>query len=202
HPAVLSGDTGALVIGVAMYLYLSEVTEFVQVPRSAGFGFSASVVVAGLTLVPLSVLSLLASRALPWLTRTVGERAVLPLGSLVVAASSVFFALFHGELWTAFVAMGVMGAGVGLTFAAIPGLIVGAIPANETGSAMGFYQVIRYVGFSFGSALTAAILAGHTPAGSPRPTEAGFNMVLWIAAGFSALAAVVTWVLPGLQDTA
>jgi len=199
HPAVLSADSCALVVGVAMYMYLSEVTEFVQVPRSTGYGFSASVVVAGLTLVPFSVLSLLASRALPWLTRTVGQRGVLPVGSLVVAASGVFFGLCHGSLWTAFVMTGLMGAGLGLTFAAIPTLIVGAIPAAETGSATGFYQVIRYVGFSFGSALTAAVLAGHTPAGSAQPTEPGFTLVVWIGAGLSAVAAVVTWVLPGLH---
>ena len=39
---------------------------------------------------------------------------------------------------------------MGFTFAAIPGLIVRAVPSEETGSAMGFYQVVRYVGFSIG----------------------------------------------------
>ena len=61
HPAVLAGDGCALVLGVAMYMNLSAVTEFVQLPRSGGFGFSASVVVAGLTLIPLSVCMLTAS---------------------------------------------------------------------------------------------------------------------------------------------
>jgi hypothetical protein len=64
--------------------------------------------------------------------------------------------------------MGLLGVGLGTTFAAIPGLIVQAVPATETGSAMGFYQVVRYVGFSAGSALTASAVAAHdTPQGAP-----------------------------------
>jgi len=58
--------------------------------------------------------------------------------------------------------MGVLGVGLGATYAAIPGLIVQSVPANETGSAMGFYQVVRYAGFSLGSAATASVLASHT----------------------------------------
>ena len=46
---------------------------------------------------------------------------------------------------------------------------------------MGFYQVVRYIGFSLGSALAASILAGHTPAGQHLPTESGYTLVIWIA---------------------
>ena len=95
HPAVLTGNGCAIVLGLAMYMYLSGVTEFVQTPSANGFGFSASVVQAGLCLVPLSILSLAASRALPWVTRLVGPRALLPVGSLATALAGAFFALFH-----------------------------------------------------------------------------------------------------------
>ena len=43
----------------------------------------------------------------------------------------------------------VAGLGVGCTFAALPGLIVAAVPPAETGSAMSFSQVLRYVGYSW-----------------------------------------------------
>ena len=196
NPAVLTGNGCAIVLGIAMYTYLSGVTEFVQTPSEAGYGFSASVVVAGLCLVPLSIFSLLASRALPWLTALVGPRAVLPLGSLVVALAGAFFAVFHTSLWQAFVMMAIVGIGLGSTYAAIPGLIVGAVPESETGSAMGFYQVVRYIGFSLGSALTASILASHTPAGQHLPTESGFTLALWIAVGICVAAAALAAILP------
>ena len=158
-------------------------------------------VVAGLCLVPFSLTSLLASRALPWFSGLFGQRALLPFGSLIVALSGAFFALAHGALWQAFVMMGVLGAGLGATFAAIPGLIVRAVPEHETGSAMGFYQVVRYVGFSLGSALAAAPLASETPAGEPLPTEQGFELVLWTGAAVCVMAAALAWALPARSST-
>ena len=194
HPSVLTGDVCAMVLGVAMYMVLSGVTEFVQTPRSDGFGFAASTVVAGVVLIPMSVFMLTGSRALPALVGRIGVRAVLTVGCLVVALGCGYFAVFHDALWQAFVLMGVLGAGLGITFAAIPGLIVQAVPAHETGSAMGFYQVVRYVGFSLGSALTATVLAAHVSGG--HPTVGGYTAVLWIATAICVLAAALAWFLP------
>ncbi|KPI08880.1 major facilitator superfamily MFS_1 [Actinobacteria bacterium OK074] len=200
HPSVLSADACALVLGVAMYMVLSGVTEFVQSPRSGGFGFSASAVVAGLVLIPLSFFMLSSSRALPTLVTRAGIRAVLTLGCLIAALGCAFFAVFHGALWQAFVMTGVLGVGLGTTFAAIPGLIVQAVPARETGSAMGFYQVVRFTGFSLGSALAATVLAAHVGGdggdGNGRPTVGGYTLVLWISAGICVVAAAVAWFLP------
>jgi MFS family permease len=200
HPAVLAGDACAIVLGVAMYMNLSAVTEFVQLPRSGGFGFSASVVVAGLILIPLSAFMLLSSRALPRLTKLLGVRVLLTFGCLVVAAASAFFALFHGSLWESFVMMGLLGVGLGTTYAAIPGLIVQSVPQHETGSAMGFYQVVRYVGFSLGSALAAAILASHSTRSTGQPTLDGYTMVASVAAVICIVAAVLAWVLPAREE--
>lgn len=195
HSAVLTGNVCALVLGIAMYMDLSSVTEFVQLPRSAGFGFSASAVLGGLILVPLSLVMLVSARILPTLVRHLGIRGVLALGCLVVVLGSGFFALFHGSFWEAFVMMGILGAGLGTTFAAIPGMIVQSVPAQETGSAMGFYQVVRNIGFSLGSALTASILAGHTSPATGRPTVGGYTTALWIACGVCVVAAALAWIL-------
>jgi MFS family permease len=93
--------------------------------------------------------------------------------------------------------LGIIGIGIGGTSAVIPGIIIRSIPESETGSAMGFYQVVRYLGFSLGSALTASILASRTPSGERLPVESGYTIVLAIAAGVSVVAAVLAWALPG-----
>jgi predicted MFS family arabinose efflux permease len=196
HPAVLTGNASATVLGVAMYTYLSCVTEFVQTPKASGYGFSASVVEAGLCLVPLSITSLVASRLLPRMAALVGARAVLPAGCLIVAGSGAFIALFHAAIWEAFLMMAIVGVGLGATFAAIPGLLVRSVPERETGSVMGFYQVVRYVGFSLGSALTAAILASHTERGGALPSEGGYTLALWVGVAICIAAAAVAWLLP------
>jgi MFS family permease len=196
-PAVLAADVCATVLGIAMYMYLSGVSEFVQAPSALGYGFGASVVVAGLCLVPFSVVGLAGARMLPFSTRLVGPRNLLPVGCLVVAAGGLVFAVFHDHLWGAFAMMGVLGLGYGLTYAAIPGIIVRAVPESETGSATGFYQVVRYIGFSVGSALAASVLASETPAGSRLPRLAGYTTVTWIGIAICVAAAVLAWILPG-----
>jgi MFS family permease len=97
------------------------------------------------------------------------------------------------------VTMALVGVGFGLTFAAIPGLIAQSVPDHETGSAMGLYQVIRYVGFSIGSALAASILAGNIARGSTQVTERGYVAALWVGTAICALSACASWLLSRTQ---
>jgi MFS family permease len=198
HRAVLGADVAALLLGVALYMFLTVITEFVQTPSAEGFGFGASTLVAGLCLVPFSVFSLVGTRLMAIVVRRSGTRAALGTGGLAITAAGVFFALVHTALWQACVMMGLLGIGFGFTFAAIPGLITGSVPGGEVGSAMGFYQVVRSIGFSAGSALVASILAGHEVAGSAFPAEAGYTTALWVGAVASLVAAIVAVILaPG-----
>ena len=197
--SVLMADVSGFLMCVSMYLVVPIVVEFIQVPPSTGFGFGSSVIVSGLVLVPLSVGTFLASRLLVPYERRFGVRSMIPLGALVFAASSTYFALDHGSLWQAFVTMGIVGLGIGFTFAAMPGFIVRAVPAAETGSATGFYQVLRNIGLSVGSAFGAAVLLGYTKPGATFPDVNGFRVALIISAGLGLLTAVLAFVLPGKQ---
>ena len=58
HRAVLGADVAAILLGIALYMFLTVVTEFVQTPCAEGFGFGATTLVAGLCLVPFSITSL------------------------------------------------------------------------------------------------------------------------------------------------
>jgi MFS family permease len=163
--SVLTADTSAFLIAVAMYLFLPIIVEFVQIPVASGYGFGASILTSGLVFVPLSFGSFVASRCLTAYTNRFGVRSMIPFGSVVFAVSTLFFALEHGALWEAFVAAGIAGIGIGFTFAAMPGFMIQAVPASETGSAMGLYQVLRRIGLSLGSALAAAVLISSTKSG-------------------------------------
>jgi MFS family permease len=197
HRMVLTADLAGLLMSVAMYLYLPIIVEFIQVPRSEGYGFGVSVVVAGCSLIPLSVGTYLSSRLAVVYEQRFGRRSVIPFGAVLFAVSIVWFALEHGTLWEAFVSTGVAGVGVGFTFAAMPGYIVRAVPAHETGSAMGFYQILRSIGLAIGSAVSAVVLAAYTPAGSLLPSVGGFRTALLLGAALCLATAVLSWVLPG-----
>jgi MFS family permease len=189
-----TAHTAALLVGLANYLLLSSVTLLAQDPEPSGFG--VSVVVSGLVLTPFSLAGVVAGRLARVLAERVSPRAVLPTGALVQAAALLLFALSRSQLWLLFVVMAVAGLGVACCFAALPGLVVAAVPASETGSAMSVNQVLRYVGFSTGSALTATLLEAATPAGAAAPAAWGYTVVALVGCAVAVVTAVVTWVLP------
>jgi MFS family permease len=191
HRVVLAANVVGGVLGVAMYIGIALMTQFAQVSDD-GFGLGRSVFIAGVTLVPFSAASFVASRFLPALQRRLGQRAVLAVGCLVVGAGMAFFAATADALWQSLVSMGIVGLGLGLTFAALPGLIVTAIPRSETGSATGFYQVSRYIGFSIGSALSVTLVRAFGD-----PISGAYRLTFLVAAGICVLAAVIGWTLPG-----
>jgi predicted MFS family arabinose efflux permease len=195
--SVLTADVSGFMMCVAMYLLLPIIVEFVQIPRSAGYGFAASLVVYGLSLIPLSVGSFVASRFLVAYERRFGARTMIPLGSIVVGLAAMLFAVEHSALWEAFVAFGISGLGLGFTSGAMPGFIVRAVAQSETGSATGFYQVVRSIGLTVGSALAAAVLLAHTRHGQVLPDVDGFTVALIIAAVLCLATAMVSFVLPG-----
>jgi predicted MFS family arabinose efflux permease len=196
---VLTADLTGFLAGVGMYALMSMIIRFAQTPRSAGYGFGSSIVVSGLLLLPLSVVSATASRIAPALARRVGQRAVLPIGCGVFVLSNLVFAFERTSPWEVVVVMALAGLGMGCTFAALPGLIVASVPAHETGSAMSFNQVLRYVGYSLGSALSATVLEAHTPRGELLPTGDGYTTVALLGIAVLLVAGVVSAVVPGRE---
>ena len=190
--AVLTANATGLVLGLAMYLGISLVTQVVQLPS----GVDRSVFAAGLTLLPLSALSTLSSRLLPAVRRRTGPRATIPIGAAVIAVAMLFFAATGNALWQAGVTMGLVGFGLGFTFAAMPGLIVSSVPLHETSSAMSFYQVTRYVGFSIGSGLAVTLLRAFDH-GAAVPTTDAYTKTFVVGAALCLVAALVAWVMPG-----
>ncbi|WP_327071062.1 MFS transporter [Kitasatospora sp. NBC_01302] len=193
---VLTANVTGLIAGVGMYLLMSLVTRFAQTPTGAGYGFGASVTITGLILLPFSITSVAASKLAPVLARHTSTRFVLPVGCVVSLASLAAFGFARTGLWELFLAMGIAGLGVGCTFAVMPGLIVNSVPAHETGSAISFNQVLRYVGYAIGSALSAVVLQAHTAAGHALPSDAGYTLAALLGCAVFVVAIVVTVVLP------
>jgi MFS family permease len=193
---VLTADATGVLGGVGMYLMLSVVTRLVQTPVSSGYGLGGSVAVAGLMLTPFSAGSMAASSVTRVLLRRLPAGHVLPLGAAVVLAGSVMLAFAHGSLWEIAVLMAVAGFGVGAVFGVMPGLIVGSVPAGETGSALSFNQVLRYIGYSIGSVLSAVVLQAATAPGHALPAASGYTTSGLVACGVWAATAATAMLVP------
>ncbi len=74
-----------------------------------------------------------------------------------------------------YVAAGLLGIGIGLSFAAMPNLIVQNVAQAQTGVATGMNAVTRTLGGAFGGQLAATLLANNLGAGG-IPTSTGFTL--------------------------
>lgn len=191
----LSAHAAALLVGIGNYLLLAAVPILAQAPPGGDAGLGTTIVVAGLILLPFSAASVLAGRLARALADRAGAHVVLPAAALVQAGAFVLFELTRTQLWQLFVVMAVAGLGVGAAFAAFPALIVSAVPPSETGSAMSLNQVLRYVGFALGSALTATLLGAATPAGADVPGRSGYTAIGLVGLTVCLVAAGVTWLV-------
>ena len=163
RPAVATTNLTAFMVGLAMFSSFLLIPQFAQAPESTGYGFGASVTVAGPAAAarrrsPSSLTGALAGR----LGARIGFRAVLAIGRRLVSASFVLLAAAHGREVEFLVAGALLGAGISFAFAAMANLIVDAVPQSEVGIATGINTVMRTVGGSFGAAIATAILAGST----------------------------------------
>lgn len=158
RPGLAGPNAVALCAGVGMYGLLTLAVLVVQADGSAGFGLDRGVSAAGLVLLPYSLLSVAGSRVAGIVSARLGPQVLLPTGCTIFASSLVFLLVWHSDVWLVLAAMGIGGLGSGFTFSSLAVLIVPRVPAAETGSAMAFNQLLRYLGFSIGSALSIALL--------------------------------------------
>jgi predicted MFS family arabinose efflux permease len=192
-PSVRVAQSTALLAGVGLYFLLSLVVRYVETPRSTGYGLGRSVLVTGLLLVPFSAASLVVNRALPLLRRWPGSHWLLSSGSFAFIASMGFFVFARSSLWELCITLALAGLGLGMCYASMPQLIVAAVPAHETGSALGFNQVLRIIGGAIGSATSAAVLAASTKSGSKFPLDIGYTRAAYVALGVWVVTLILSW---------
>lgn len=188
RPGVRAPNAVTVAISISLYGLFTLVVVLVQADGSAGFGLDAGLAVTGLALVPYAVASIASNRLALVMARGVGARLLLPLGCLVFGSSLLLLVGWHDTLGQAFLAMALGGLGGGLTFSSMAMLIVPHVAPEETASAMAFNQLLRYLGFSVGSALTVALLAAYGgDAAAFRATALTMAGICLIAGALAAL---------------
>lgn len=189
HPGTVGINAVALLVGIGMYLLLTLAVLGAQAPSHSGYGLGRGVFVAGLLLTPYSVTSLLGARLSRGLARWAGPRVALSIGCSLFAAACTMLAFRHDTVTQFVLAMAFGGLGGGSTFGAIPGLLIRRVPASETGAAMAFNQLLRYLGYSVGSALAVTVLEAIGPDG--RPSADGFTTAALTGSAICGVGAVL-----------
>jgi len=171
---VWTTNTVAFLIGVGMYSSFVLLPELVQEPVSSG-GFGASVTVAGLFLLPATIAIVVVGQMAGLLERRIGSRGSLIGGALFALACYVLLVADRSQQLEIYVAAGLLGIGIGLSFSAMANLIVQNVSQEQTGVATGMNAVTRTLGGAFGGQLAATLLASNLGA-SGIPTSSGFTL--------------------------
>ncbi|AMY55181.1 Antiseptic resistance protein [Rhodococcoides fascians D188] len=192
HRAVVGANVAMFLGGIGMYLLLTLATRYAQTPSGAGYGFGLDVFAAGLVLVPFSVFGFLAGKLVPRALRRVGAGSALTVSALIVLVALALFAGTRAGIVELCAVMAILGFGVGSFSAALPAVVLPVVPSAETSSVMSINQVVRSVGFSFGSAVGGLVLAAGTSPGSTFPGEDAYTSAAWVGVVVTAAAAIVS----------
>ena len=197
-PAVWTTNLVALLFGVGMYSVMTFLPEFVQTPSSAGYGFSATITQSGVFLLPMTVTMFVSGIVAGRLTARFGAKSLLVAGSAVTIVPMVMLAVSHSERWEIYAVSALLGAGIGLAFSSMSGLIVTAVRPEQTGAASGMNANIRTIGGSIGTAVMASIVTSGASVGG-LPKDSGYSNGFWFLAAATATALVASLVIPAAR---
>ena len=200
RPPVLMTNIATLLVGFGMFGSFILIPQLAEAPATTGYGFGLDATGAGLLMLPGALMMLVAGPFAGVLVRRYGAKLPLALGALISAASLAAMALAHSTQ-AAMVAWNITNSiGIVLAFAAMPNLIFASVPRSETGEATGFNTLVRSVGASLGSQVTAAILTGSVIAGGLLPTDDGYTAAFLVSAAIATVAVIVATLIPRAAD--
>jgi MFS family permease len=201
---VLLTNLASIMVGVSFFVVSLVLPQLLQLPASTGYGLGQSMVVAGLCVAPLGLTMMFTAPVYARLSARYGPKSTLILGLLVIAAGYGGGLGLMDAAWQTVVTSVVLGAGIGLAYSSLPALIIGAVPASETGAANGLNTLMRSIGTSVSSAVIGMVLANtaDTVGGVAVPTLHGFRLSFLIATAAVAVGLALALFLPGGRPSA
>ena len=195
-PPVLVTNLTTVLVGFGMFNSFILIPEIAQAPTSSGYGFGVDATGAGLIMLPGALTMLVAGPLSGSLGNRVGNKIPLAIGSLLSSLGLVLLAVDHGSQLSLILYNVILSLGIGFAFAAMPNLIVEAVPQAQTGEATGFNALVRSVGSSLGTQVAAAIVAGTVVTSTGLPTDDGLTTAFLVGAGVTAVATVAALLIP------
>ncbi|MGW0084216.1 MFS transporter [Streptomyces sp. NPDC003393] len=200
---VLVTNLASVAIGFAMFSMSLVVPQLLQMPKQTGYGLGQSLLASGLVMAPSGLVMMAVAPVSAAVSRARGPKTTLMTGALIVAAGYGLNIVLMDQVWHFVLASCVIGAGIGFTYGSMPALIMGAVPASETGAANSLNTLMRSIGTSTASAVAGVVLAHMTTTfgSSALPSENGFRTVLAVGAGAALLGFAVASFIPRQRVT-
>ncbi|MFF2373163.1 MFS transporter [Streptomyces xiamenensis] len=204
RPQVLFTNLASVAFGFSMFAMSLVLPQLLQLPEATGYGLGRSMMTVGLVMAPQGLIMMAMAPLSAAITKAKGPKITLMAGAVIVAAGYSLNIVLMSEVWHLVLVSCVIGAGVGFAYGAMPALIMGAVPASQTGAANSLNTLMRSIGTSTASAIAGVILAQMTMdfGGQALPSESGFKTVMAIGAGAALLALAIAAFIPGRKAAA
>lgn len=201
QPIVVSANTISLFMGFGLFVNMLVSTQLLQTPEDSGYGMGLDGLHAGLWMAPSAVAFGLLAPFAGWVTRRFGPELAIAVGGSIMAASYLVRVPLSGSIGAIVVGSVVVTVGTALAYSALPTLIMRSVPVTETAAANGLNTLLRSVGTSTASAVTAAIFAaGASTATGGHAGYGSIALVYVLAAIASAISAAL--IVPFLRQRA
>jgi predicted MFS family arabinose efflux permease len=195
RPTVLMTNLASVALGFAFFSSAVLFPQILELPTNTGVGLGMSLLAMGLILAPAGLVQIAMAPVAARMNNTVGGRTTLVTSAIIISLSYALALLAATEVWQVMLANAFIGAGIGIGFASMPMLIMGAVDATETGAANGLNSLMRSLGTGSSAAVMGAILAASS-AGSSAPTAGGFQLGFYVALGAAVLAGLLALCIP------
>jgi EmrB/QacA subfamily drug resistance transporter len=200
---VLFTNLASVAFGFSMFAMSLVLPQLLQLPSATGYGLGRSMLTVGLVMAPMGLVMMAMAPLSAAISKARGARTTLMLGAFIVAAGYGLNILLMSQIWHLVLVSCIIGAGVGFAYGAMPTLIMGAVPASESGAANSLNTLMRSIGTSIASAVAGVVLAQMTTTfhATALPSENGFKTVMAIGAGAALLALALAACLPRHRAT-
>jgi MFS family permease len=194
-PGVAGGTVLFVVTAATVGIINLTVPPFLEAPALAGYGGGASVLDAGLDLLPFALAITVSGYLAGRLARRVSPRLVAVATLGCEAAALGLLAAPHPATATVVILTALFGVGHGGTLAVEYVLLTGAVPVTAAGGATGLACAADGVSGAVATAVTTALLAAALVRAGPvtLPAAADYGHVWLCGAAVAAAGAVYTW---------
>jgi len=195
---VLLTNLASISVGFAFFITSGAMPVLLQAPATTGVAFALPLLIASLCLVPLGLVMFSTSPLAARLSNARGPRVSLVLGGTIIAATFGLGVWLNTEVWHVVLISTLVGLGVGFAYAAMPTLIMNAVPPTETAAANGLNSVMRTLGSTISATIVGVILSTHvaTAAGVAIPTHEAFQLCFAIGAGVALTGVIFALLIP------
>ena len=198
RPQVLFTNLASISVGFAMFGMSLVPTQILMAPAEGGHGPGLSMIGAGLVLAPSGLVMFAFSPISAAISARYGARTTLAVGAAVLGSGYLVLLAMRTHVWQILLATMIIGAGIGLAFAAMPALVMGAVPVSETAAANGLNSLMRAVGTSSSAAVIGVVLAHLTVDLGDRtiPSSTGFTVAISLTIAAAAVTMLFTLFIP------